>query len=117
MNEIVPAKTLVKHGSKALGGIAGGGALLVLNGIAAAPVAGLVVGGILTIGGLGIGASSKDDRVAGAVTAGAGVLTALTAIPLVGPLASGLLSLAGVGLLIGGGVSLYKFWKGLKSRR
>lgn len=34
----------------------------------------------------------------------------------IGGLAGWLMSLAGIGLIAGGAYSLYKFWKGLKSR-
>jgi hypothetical protein len=48
---------------------------------------------------------------------GAGILTAAASLPIIGGLAGFLMGAAGVGLLIGGGISLYKFIKGLKSRK
>ena len=120
MNNIVPRNTLVKQGTKAVGGIGGGAALLILRGIAnfgaGLSLPGLIVGGVITVIGLGT-SSSKSDRSSGLLVTGAGLLTAAASLPIVGGLASFLMGVAGVGLLIGGGISLYKFIKGLKSRK
>lgn len=110
--EIVPTRSLVKEGTKGVGGIAGGAALLVLRALSGT-LLGPILGGILTIGGIGVAAASKEDRVAGAVVAGAGVLTILSRFAFGGTL----MLIGGIGLLGVGGFSLYKFIKGLRSRR
>ncbi len=113
MNEMVPRKTLVKYGTQGIGGVVGGAVILGLGSLGT--VGSLVVGGIVALVGLAV-SSSKDDRTAGMVAAGAGVITAATAIPFIGKLAGTLLGISGVGLLIAGGISLYKFIRGYKSR-
>ncbi|MFW5801339.1 MAG: hypothetical protein ACOCVC_04865 [Spirochaeta sp.] len=113
---IVSRNDLVKTGSKAVGGVAGGVILLALNAVTGI-VPAIIVGGILTIGGLGIAASSPEDRVAGTITAAAGAATILSTIPLIGGLASTLLWGGGVILLGAGVYSGYKFWKGLRARQ
>jgi hypothetical protein len=113
----MPREVLVKQGGKAIGGIGGGAALLILRAIASAPAPALIAGGIITAIGVAIASKSKDERVAGAVTIGAGVVTILAGLPFIGGIASSLMWISGFGLVIAGGVSLYKFFKGLKSRR
>jgi hypothetical protein len=120
MNDIVPRNTLVKQGTKAVGGVGGGAALLILRGIAnfgaGLSLPGLIIGGVITVIGLGT-TSSKSDRSSGLLVTGAGLLTAAASLPIIGGLASFLMGAAGIGLLVGGGISLYKFIKGLKSRK
>ncbi len=111
--EIVPTRALVKEGTKGIGGIAGGAALLILRALTGT-ILGPIFGGILTIGGIGVAAASKEDRVAGGVVAGVGALTVLSSFVGFG---STLLLVGGLGLLGVGGFSLYKFIKGLRSRR
>lgn len=121
MNDIVPRKEMVKLGLKGIGGVGGGLGLFLLKGIAsmggALSIPGLIAGVLVTTAGMVI-ASSKEDRQAGMLAAGAGVITVVASlsIPLIGGLAGWLMSLAGIGLIAGGAYSLYKFWKGLKSR-
>ncbi len=112
MNEIVPREVLVKQGMKAVGGIGGGVGLLILGAFTGATIPAIIIGGVLTAIGLAITSRSKDDKLAGGITAGAGILTILK-----GLLGAGwLITLPGIGLLVAGGVSLYKFIKGLRSR-
>ena len=111
--EIVPTKALVKQGTTGVGGVAGGAALLLLGSLGG-PWA-WIVGGAVALAGAGIAAASKDDRIAGGVVAGAGVLTILSGIGL--GIGGGLLTLGGIGLIAVGGIGLYKFFKGLRSRR
>jgi hypothetical protein len=113
MSDLVPRKTLVKQGGQAIGGVVGGIALLALNGLGAVPA--LIIGGVVAVIGLAI-SGSKDDRTAGYITAGAGALTALTAIPLIGGIAGTLMTISGIGLLIMGGINLFKFIKGYRKR-
>lgn len=111
--EIVPTKTLVRQGTTGVGGIVGGGALLLLGSLGG-PWA-WIVGGVVTVAGLGVAAASKEDRLVGGVVAGAGVLTIVSGLGL--GIGGGLLTLGGIGLLAVGGVGLYRFIKGLRSRR
>ncbi|MFP4114312.1 MAG: hypothetical protein ACOC2Y_03065 [Spirochaetota bacterium] len=111
--EIVPTKTLVRQGTTGIGGVVGGGALLLLGALGG-PWA-FIIGGIVTLAGAGIATASKEDRLAGGVLAGAGALTILSGLGL--GIGGGLLTLGGIGLIAVGGVSLYRFIKGLRSRR
>ncbi len=114
MGDLVPRKELVKQGMMGIGGIVGGGILLLLTGISGP--AGWIVGGLLTIVGLGVSAS-RDDRAAGVVILGAGVLTLVSALPLgIGDTASWLIWAGGIGLIIAGGYSIIKFIINLKKR-
>jgi hypothetical protein len=111
--EIVPTRTLVKQGTTGVGGLAGGAVLLILKALGG-PVA-WIIGGILTLGGLAVSAASKEDRLAGGVVAAAGVLTILSGLGL--GIGGALLTLGGISLLAVGGIGLYKFIRGLRSRR
>ena len=108
---MVPKKSIVKYGSQGVGGIVGGAVVLALLGT----VGSLVVGGIIALVGLGL-SRSKDDRTAGIVATTAGVVTAVTALPLLGGLAGTLLTISGIGLLIAGGLNVFKFIRGYRSR-
>jgi hypothetical protein len=111
--EIVPTKTLVKQGTTGVGGVAGGAALLLLGSLGG-PWA-FIIGGLVTLAGAGVAAASKEDRLAGGIVAGAGALTILSGLGL--GVGGGLLTLGGIGLLAVGGIGLYKFIRGLRSRR
>ncbi len=118
MGDIVPRDELVRRGGKGVAGVAGGIGIFLLRGIAAGggfSIPGLIVGGIVTLIGLGM-SSSQKDRPSGLITAAAGVLTAIASLPIVGGLASALMWIGGTGLLAGGIYSIYKFIKGIKSR-
>jgi hypothetical protein len=93
--------------------VVGGAALLILGSLGG-PWA-WIIGGVVTLAGAGIAAASKEDRLAGGVVAGAGILTILSGIGL--GIGGGLLTLGGIGLLAVGGIGLFKFIKGLRSRR
>ncbi len=111
MSDLVPRKTLVKQGGQAIGGVVGGVALLVLSSLGGLP--GVIVGGVIAAIGLGI-SSSKEDRTAGLITVGAGALTLLGAVT--GGFGHGLMVVSGIGLLIMGGINLFKFIKGYRKR-
>lgn len=111
--EIVPSSSLVRHGTTGVGGVVGGALLLILGGLAG-PWA-WIVGSAVAVAGVVISASGREDRVTGGVVAGAGVLTILSGIGW--GIGGALLTLGGVGLLAMGGVGLYKFVKGLRTRR
>ena len=114
MSDLVPRKVLVKQGMMGVGGIVGGGILLFLAGLSGP--AGWIVGGLLTLVGLGVSAS-RDDRAAGVVILGAGILTLVSAlIPGIGPAAGWLMRAGGIGLIIAGGYSIIKFIIILKKR-
>ncbi len=113
MNEMVPRKALVKYGSQGVGGVVGGVVMLALGGLN--PIASLIVGGSVALIGLVL-SRTKDDRTAGLVATAAGIITAATAIPFIGGLAGTLLTISGVGLLVAGGISLFKFIRGYRSR-
>ena len=114
MDDLVPRKKLVKYGSQGIGGLIGGGVLLALNSMGW--VGSLIVGGVIAAIGLAISAS-KDDRTAGLVATVAGALVAITAIPVIGGVAGTLLSLSGIGLLVAGGLNIWKFIRGYRKRR
>ena len=110
MNDIVPRETLSKQGVAGFTAVAGGVGLLVM---AASGVLGFLIGGLLTVGGLAV-ALRNDDRRPGLVVAGAGVLGILSAA--IGGFPGFVLGLAGAGLIAYGGLSIYRFIRGLKSR-
>ena len=110
MNDIVPRETLSKQGVAGFTTVVGGVGLLVM---AASGVLGFVIGGLLTVAGLAF-ALRKDDRRPGLVVAGAGVLGILSAA--IGGFPGIVLGLAGAGLIAYGGLSIYRFFRGLKSR-
>ncbi len=114
MGDMVPRKQLVSQGSRGIAGVVGGAVILALNAITGF-VPSLIVGGIIGVVGLGM-AKSKDDRKAGLVVAGVGALTAITAIPALGGLAGWLLGVSGIGLLIMGGLNLFRFVRGYRKR-
>lgn len=111
--EIVPSRTLLKQGTAGVGGLVGGAVLLLLGSLG--PVAGGIIGGILALGGAAVATASKEDRAAGAVVAGAGVLTILAGIGW--GFGGVLLTIGGIGLLGLGAYAMFKFLKGLRSRR
>ena len=116
MGDLVPRKDMVKQAMMGIGGIGGGIAILALGGLSFIPA--LIIGGIIAVIGLAISAKPKD-RTAGLITLGAGALLAISKIPI--PILGGIASLgiwiAGIGLLVVGGLSLYKFIKNLNARR
>lgn len=120
MNDMVPSRTLAKYGVAAVGGIAGGIGLMVLNLLTGLPILGLIAGGVVTVIGLGAMASpAAEDKRAGLITTAAGGLTVLSHVSILGPIAGLAGSLVNVGIigLLGMGVwNAYKFIKGLKSR-
>jgi hypothetical protein len=120
MGDIVPRNQLVKQGFKGFAGVGGGVALLVLRAITgiggAFSLPGLIVGGIVSVVGAII-ATSPEDRRAGYVALGAGILTMVASLPILGGLAGGLMWIGGIGLILAGGWSLFKFWRNLRKRR
>jgi hypothetical protein len=120
MGDIVPRNQLVKQGVQGVAGIGGGIGLLILRGIAAIgeaafSVPGLIIGGVVTVAGMII-MSSREDRRAGMITIGAGVLTLAASLPLVGGIANAFMWIGGLGLIVAGGISLFRFLRNLKRR-
>jgi hypothetical protein len=120
MNDVVPRDALVKYGTKAVSGIGGGIILLLLRGLAsggsgAFSLFGLILGGALALSGYAI-SRNKEDRALGMIVSGVGILTAVSALPIVGGLAGALMWIAGIGLVVGGGINLFKFLRGRKTR-
>ena len=113
MGDIVPRNKLVKQGVKGLGGVGGGITILILSSLGT--ISGLVFGGLLTAVGILI-SKSKDDRIAGTIVAGAGIITLISKIPAIGSVASWLMGIGGVGLILAGGWSIFKFIKNLRKR-
>lgn len=113
--QIEPRKQLVKTAGQGVGSIAGGVALLVLNSFSGG-LGGLILGGIVTLAGVGI-STSPEDRKTGVITTAAGIAAIVASLPLVGGLAQGIMTVAGLGLLVSGGLNLYSFFKKLKERK
>lgn len=114
MSDIVPRDQLTKQAMKGVGGVAGGIALLVVRAIAAGPIGGFIIGGLVAVVGL-IMTKDKVDRKAGLVALAAGAVTVLAfALPGIRGLALTLLLLSGIGLIGAGAWSLVKFFKNLK---
>ena len=111
MNDIVPRETLSRQGVAGFTAVAGGVGLMVMGALPG--VLGIVIAGLVTAGGLAF-AVGKDDRRPGLVIAGAGVLGILSAA--IGGFPGFVLALAGAGLIAYGGLSIYRFIRGLKSR-
>ncbi len=111
MSDIVPRSSLTRTGVKGVSALAGGVGLLILN--ALHPLAAIIVGGVLTVGGLAFTTGTKKDKTAGIVTMGAGILTGLAGLI---PGLHFLLFLPGIGLLGAGIYSLVKFLRGMKTR-
>jgi hypothetical protein len=115
MSDIEPRSQVSKNGVKGVGALAGGVGLVVLAALSAG-VVGLVAGGILAIVGFSL-TGSKSDRTAGMVTAAAGIVTAgIAVLNFVGVHLNGLLAIPGVALIVGGVWSLFKFFRGVRSR-
>ena len=119
MGELVERKQIVKNGTHGLAGIGGGIALLILNAVSAGAfsIGGLIIGSLLTLFGLNLSRSPKD-KFTGLVGTAAGIVTIVASLPI--PILTGLSQFllwgGGIGLLIFGGINLYKMFKGMQSR-
>ena len=110
MNDIVPRETLSRQGVVGLTAMAGGVGLLL---IAASTVLGFVVGGLLVLVGLSLSSRRKDRRPGLMITI-TGVLGVLSSA--VGGFPVVIMRLSAAGLIIYGGLLIYRFIRGLKSR-
>jgi hypothetical protein len=114
-NYPVDSSELRQKGTKGVISAAGGAGLMIVGSLVASPVMAGIIGGVLAILGLtGVVSKKKSDRSTGAVVLGVGGIAIASAF-LHGPL-SGLLSLGGLALLVYGGINIFKFVKGLRSR-
>ncbi|MDR2258825.1 MAG: hypothetical protein LBE14_06725, partial [Treponema sp.] len=122
MNDIEPygsTKNLAKQGVAAVGMIAGGVFLFIMEALARFRVLGLVMGAAAGLVGISaLLSKDPDDRKPGVIITAAGVLVILskTGIPVLRSLAPTLLSIGAVGLLVMGLWKGVKFIKGLRSR-
>jgi hypothetical protein len=132
MSDLEPVgnKDVTNAGVRGIGATVGGLGLLILTGIAswATGIVGIAVGGLSLVLGLSsMKSSSKTDKTGGLIAMGAGALLAAVgvahlpfSIPLVSwvaKLASGLAGAGAIGLLGYGIFNLFKFGRGLRSRR
>lgn len=110
-----PTNMLAKQGMTAVGGIAGGVALLIMS--ALPPIVGIIVGVVVGIVGIGgILSKDPDDKKPGVLAAVAGGLSIFSKVGIVRPLAGTLLGIGAIGLLGLGIWNGVKFLRGLKSR-
>lgn len=113
---------LVDTGIRAVSGIGGGVALLLLrtvSGFGGLSLPGLIAGGALSLFGIGTAGASKHraDRVGGLVTAAVGGLTLAASLPIVGAPASVVMWLGGLGLIGYGVATVAQFLRGLRTRK
>lgn len=118
MNDVTPQspREIRRAGVTGVASLAGGFALMVLNSMATG-FFGLIIGAV--VAGAGYFLSRKSDatdRTTGMMAMAAGALAMISVIPFLGGIAHFILGFAGLGLVIMGGINVYKFFKGLKSR-
>ncbi|MDR2633114.1 MAG: hypothetical protein LBC51_05775 [Treponema sp.] len=110
-------KVLAKQGLAAVGGIVGGAGLLLMG--ALPPIAGILLGAVAGIAGIGA-LLSKDpqEKKPGAIITVAGGLAILSriGIPVIKPLAGAFLGLGALGFFAMGIWNGIQFFKGLKRR-
>ncbi len=113
MGDIIPRQHVIKYGSKAVGGIVGGIIIITLKTLPFIPA--LIVGGIVALIGFSL-SRSREDTLASYLIGAAGILIALGGIPIIGGIAGFLLTVSGIGLIVAGGINLFRFFKSLRSR-
>jgi len=118
-SEIVPREKLTKQAVQGVVATAGGLGAFLLAGIAMHPVLGILIGGAITVAGLAL-SGSRHDRTVGVVTTVVGAATLAASIPFLsrifGGFVHGVLIVGGI-VLVGVGVySLFRFFRGMKSR-
>lgn len=118
-NSMPSTSSLSKMGVKAVGYTAAGIFLLILNAVTNSFLPGLIIGGIVSLFGIG-SFRSKDpsDKKAGIIITAAGILTVLssTSIPHITRFSGTLLGIGAVSLLAMGVWNGIKFILGLKKR-
>ncbi|MDR3304378.1 MAG: hypothetical protein LBS86_08220 [Treponema sp.] len=114
----VPTSVLAKQGVTAVAGIVGGVVMFFMG--ALPPIAGIVVGGVVTVVGIGAMLSKDpDDKKPGRIATVAGLLTLASKVgglTWVKALAGTALGLGAVGMFAVGVWNGIKFLKGLKKR-
>jgi hypothetical protein len=109
--EIVPREKVTKHGLQGVVSVAGGIGSIILAAVTAHPVLGVIVGAVIGLAGVAL-SSAKHDRALGVVTTVVGVAAVFASLFHAG----GVLVAGGVVLLGIGAYSLFRFFRGLKSR-
>jgi hypothetical protein len=119
MSDLVPRKELNKRAVQGVVATAGGIATLVVVGISGAHwLAGTIIGAVITVVGMAL-SGSKSERTAGIVTAVVGAAVLISSLPFLRPIFGFLrtvMGIAGAGLIVIGGVSLVRFFSGLRKR-
>jgi hypothetical protein len=119
MSDLVPRSELNKRALNGIVAAGGGVATLIVAGISGAHwLAGVIIGGIVGVIGLAL-SGSKSERTAGIVTAAVGAAVLVSSFPFLRGLFGwihGVLVAGGVVLLGIGGVSLFRFFSGLRKR-
>lgn len=110
-SEIVPREKVTKSGVQGVVSVAGGLGSIILAAVTAHPVLGVIVGAVIGLAGVAL-SSSKHDRTLGVATTVVGVAAVFASLFRAG----GILVAGGVILLGIGAYSLFKFFRGLKSR-
>jgi hypothetical protein len=114
MSDIVPRSKVSKQGVQGVVSLAGGIGAFVLAAISNGFL-GIIIGGVVTVAGLLL-SSSKHERGVGVVITVVGAVTVAASFGIFGWLVHGLMYGAGAILVGLGGWSLFKFFRGLKSR-
>jgi len=115
--EIVPREKVAKQGLQGVISTAGGIVSFVLAGITTGAFHwfGVIVGGVIAVAGLAL-SSSRHDRSLGVATTVVGAAVTLASVGILHGLVHGVLVAGGV-VLVGIGVySLFRFFRGLKTR-
>jgi len=112
--DIVPREKLTKQGVQGVITVAGGIGALVLNAIATG-LPGIIVGGVIAVAGLVL-SSGKHERSVGVATTVVGAATVAASVGILGGLVHGVLWAGGIVLLGIGAYSLFRFFRGLKTR-
>ena len=119
--QIVGRQELLRWGTEGTISLGAGVGLLLLRNLAqlggTVSIVGIVVGSLVALGGLSIAARDAADRASGTVTVVAGSLTIAASLPLLAGIADPLLWIGGIGLVALGGLRLFRFFRGLRTRR
>lgn len=116
-------EVVVRNATQGAFAVGGGVVVLIVSGIATAPVLGPILGSVigagLLIGGLTMRSKKvKGNAGSGIVLAALGGLTIASALslPILGGLSAAALTISGIGLIGFGAWKLWNFYKGFKER-
>ncbi len=112
MDDLIPRDRLIKDGLKGFGAVGGGMGILILRALSSNLIVGLIAAGLVAVVGVIIG-SSKEDRTAGLITLGVAAVTVVAAII---PGLRWLMRISGWGLILAGGITLFRFFRNLRKR-